>query len=76
MKFDDLKTGNSWKNRKFSGELKEFVPITTRAKRFSLKKGKSTAITKRKQFLLILVHVITVHQSQESTVAYMQVDIA
>ena len=50
-------------------------PITARAKRFPLKKGKSTVIAERKQFLLILGHAITDHKSQESTLAYMQGDL-
>ena len=75
MKFDDPKSGNSMKNRRLCGELKEYVPITARAKRFALKKGKSTIITERKQFLLTLRHAITVHKSQRSTLAYMQGDL-
>ena len=63
------------KNRRLCGELKEYVPITARAKRFALKKGKSTIITERKQFLLTLRHAITVHKSQRSTLAYMQGDL-
>ena len=61
MKFDDPKAGNSLKDRRLRGELKECVPITARTKRFPLKKGKSTVIAERKQFLLILDHAITVH---------------
>ena len=65
MKFDDLKTGNSLNTRRLHEELKEYAPITARANRFSLKKGKSTVIAERKQFSLILVHAITVHKSKE-----------
>ena len=61
MKFDDPKADNSLKDRRLHGELKEWVPITARAKRFPLKKGKSTVIAGRKQFLLIHGHAITVH---------------
>ena len=75
MKFDDPKPGNSLKDRRLCDELKECVPITARAKRFPLKKGKSTVIAERKQFPLILSHVITVHKSQGSTPAYMQGDV-
>ena len=64
MKFDDSKAGSSLKDR-LLGELKECLPITARAKRFLLKKGKSTAIADRKQFPLILGHAITIHKSQE-----------
>ena len=49
------------------GELKERVPITARAKRFPLEKGKSTVIAERKQFSLILGHAITVRKSQGSS---------
>ena len=41
VKFDDPKAGNSLKDGRLRGELKECVSITARAKRFSLKKGKS-----------------------------------
>ena len=44
VKFDDPKAGNG----KLCGELKECVPITARAKRFPLKKGKSTAVAEKK----------------------------
>ena len=63
------------KDRRLRGELKEFAPITARAKRFPLKKEKSTVIAERKQFLLILGHAMTVHKSQGSTQAYMQGDL-
>ena len=48
VKFDDPKAGNSMKDRRLRGELKECVPITARAKRFPLKKGKSTAVAEKK----------------------------
>ena len=70
VKFDDPKAGNSLKDRRLLGELKECLPIATRAKMLPLKKGKSTVIAERKQFLLILGHAITVHKSQGSTLAY------
>ena len=44
-------------------------------KRFPFKKGKSTIIAEKKQFLLILGHAITVHKSQGSTLDYMQGDL-
>ena len=75
MKFDDSKAANSFKDRRFHGELKECVPINARAKKFSLKKGKSTVIPERKQFSLILGHEITVQKSQGSTLTYMQGDL-
>ena len=46
MKFEDPKAGNSLKDRRRHGELKECVPITAR---FPLKKRKSTGIAERKQ---------------------------
>ena len=75
MKFDDPKTGNSMKDKRLRGKLKECVPITAIAKRFPLKKGKSTVTAERKQFALILDHAITVHKSQESTLTYKQGDL-
>ena len=75
VKFDDPKAGNSIKDGRLRGELKECVPNIARVKRFPLKRGKSTVIDKRKQFLLILGHAITVHKSQGSTLAYMQGDL-
>ena len=58
VKFEDPTAGNSLKDRRLHGELKESVPITARAKRFPLKKGKSTVIAERKKFLLILGYPI------------------
>ena len=68
--------------------MKECVPNIARAKRFPLKKGKSSVITERKQFSSTisvntfrqqfpstLGHAITVHKSQGSTPAYMQGDL-
>ena len=75
MTFDDPKACNSLKNRKICGELNECVPITARAKRFPLKKGKSTVIAERKQFLLIIDHAITIHKSQGNTLTYMRGDL-
>ena len=63
LESDDPKAGNSLKERRLCGELKECVPITATAKRFSLKKRKSTVIAERKIFLLILGHAITVRKS-------------
>ena len=65
VKFDDPKAGNSLKDRMLRDELKECVPITARLKKFPSKKIKSTVIAERKQFLLILGHVISVHKSEK-----------
>ena len=54
VKFDGPKAGNSLEDGRLCGELKECVPTTARAKRFPLKKGKSTVIAEWKQFPLIL----------------------
>ena len=70
-----LKLAIPWKIEGFVFELKEWVPITARAKRFPSRKGKSTVIAERKQLSLILGHAITVHKSQGSTLAYMQGDL-
>ena len=66
VKFDDLKAGNSLKDKRLP------LQITARSKKFPLKKGKSTVIAERKQFPLILGHAITVHKSQGSTLTCMQ----
>ena len=55
--------------------MKESVPISARAKRFPLKKRKSTDNAERKKFPLILGSAITVHKSQGSTMAYMYGDL-
>ena len=75
MKFDDPKAGNSLKDRRLCGEVKEFVPITARAKSFFSRKEKSIVIAERKQFPVILGHAITIHKPQRSTLAYMQGDL-
>ena len=75
LKFDDRQAGNSMKNRRLLGKFKECVPITARARRFPLKKGKNTVIAERKQFPLILGDAITVRKSQGSTLAYIQGDL-
>ena len=75
LKFDEPKADNSLKDRRLCGELKEYVPITARAKRFPLKKGKSAVIAERKQFPLILWQAITWQKSQGITLTYMQGDL-
>ena len=75
VEFDHPKAGNSLKDTRLCGELKQCVPIIARAKRFPLKEGKSTAIAEGKQFPLILGHAITVRKPQRSTRAYMQGDL-
>ena len=63
------------KDRKLQNGLNECVPITARTKKFPFKKDKITIIAERKQFPLILSHVITVHNSQGSTLNYMKGDL-
>ena len=63
------------KDRKLQNGLNECVPITARTKKFPFKKDKITVIAERKQFPLILSHVITVHNSQGSTLNYMKGDL-
>ena len=69
VKFNDLKAGNSLKDRRLP------LQITARSKKFPLKKGKSTVIAERKQFPSILGHASTVHKFQGSTLTYMQGDL-
>ena len=59
VKFDDLKAGNSLKDKRLP------LQITARSKKFPLKKGKSTVIAERKQFLLILGQAIAVISLRE-----------
>ena len=60
------------KDRRLWNQLKEYVPIAARPKKFPLKKGKISVIAERKQFSLILGHAITVHKFQGSTLNYMK----
>ena len=76
MKFVDPEGGNPMKDRRLRIELKKCVPITARTKKFSLKKGKSTVISERNQFPLILGHAITVHKFQGSTLNYTKDDLS
>ena len=75
VKFDDPDAGNSLKDRRLRGELKECVPITAKTKRFPFRKGKTTIMAERKQFPAILGHAITIHKSQGSTLDYMKGDL-
>ena len=50
LKFDDPKAGNFMKDRRLCDELKECAPITARAKRFPLKKGKVLSLLKENNF--------------------------
>ena len=67
VKFDDPKAGNSLKDNRLRGELKECVPIRAIVKTFPFTKGKTNVTVQRKQFPGILGHAITVHKSQGST---------
>ena len=70
--FDDPKASNSQKDWGQPGELKVYVPIIARTRRFPLKKGKSTVIAGIKQFLSIFGHAITLCHG--STLANMKSD--
>ena len=74
LKLDGSKAGNSLKDRKLFGELKECVPMTARAKSLPLKKGKSAVITKKTIYVLF-GQATTTHKCQGSPVAYMQGDL-
>ena len=62
-------------DRRLCGDLKEYVPITAKAKRFHLKKGRNTIIAEIKQLMLILGYAISVNNFQGSTRAYMKGDL-
>ena len=67
--FDYSKAGNYLKDTKCRGELTESVPITARAKKFPLKKSKSTVTAERKKIPVILGYAFT------GTLDYMQGDL-
>ena len=71
VKLNDSKAGNSLKDRRLWGELKEYTNYCQN-KEFLLKRGNNTVIAERKQFPLIFSHAITAHKSQGSTLDYMQ----
>ena len=75
VKFDDPQAGNSMKETRLRGELKECVPITAVTKAFPFKRGNSTVTVQRKQYPVILGHAITIHKSQGSTLKYMKGDL-
>ena len=75
IKFDDSKAGNSLKNNRLRGELKDCVPIRAIVKNFPFTKGKTVITVQRKQFPGILGHAITIHKSQGSTLEYMKGDL-
>ena len=75
VKFDDRNAGNSLKDRRLRGELKECVPISATTKAFPFTTNNTTINVQRKQFPAILGHAITVHKSQGSTLEYMKGDL-
>ena len=48
--FDESKGGNSLKDSRLRTELKEYVPVTARAKRFPLKKKKVLSLLTENNF--------------------------
>ena len=71
MKLDDENAGNSYKDNRLWGVFKDCVPISVSTNRFSFKRSKSLIVAKRKHFPLIFAHVITIHESQGSTIVCM-----
>ena len=63
VKFDDSKAGNSLKDRRLRGELKEWVPITARTKMFPTKK--ETVL--RKHYDLYARWLKSIHQQENCT---------
>ena len=75
VKFDDPKAGNYLENSILREELKEYVQIRAMVQSFPFTKGNTTITVQRKQFPGILGHGITIHNSQGSTLQYMEVDL-
>ena len=61
--------------RRLRRELKKFVQFIARARSFLSKKGRSSVIAERKQFLSILGHAVAVYKFQGTTLTYMQGDL-
>ena len=70
VKFDDPKAGNSRKDIRLRGKLKECVPITAETKSFPYIYRKKTVCMERKQYLLVIAYAITIHKSQGSTLEF------
>ena len=71
MKFDNPKTGDSMKDKRFFDKLKKYMLINARTKKFPITKGRNAVIAERKQFWLTLGHASMICKSQGSTLAYM-----
>ena len=63
--FDDPKAGSSLKDEGFMVSRRNVYQFIARSKKSPLKKGKSTVIAERKQFLLILGQAIAVISLRE-----------
>ena len=71
VKFDAPDAGNTYKNSRLRGELKECVPISTHTNEFQHVRN---IWVERKQFPLVLAHALTIHKSQGSTLEYLTGD--
>ena len=71
VQFDDPDAGNSRKNPRLQGDLKNCVKITCEVKTFDYKLASSDVKVERRQYPLIVAYGLTIHKSQGGTLKYL-----